>query len=89
MFSRSASRVLGKQASFELQEAPAAYGSLSNVAVCAMRSTVRDDGQLEVQKNGGTRKPLSLSLFLTASKISLTPSPVVIVTLSLPGSDKE
>jgi len=50
---------------------------------------VRDGGQLEVGKNEGKCKPLSLSLFLTASKISLTPSPVVIVALNLQGRDKE
>jgi hypothetical protein len=49
---------------------------------------VRDGGQLEVRKNEGKCKPLSLSLFFTASNILLTPSPIVIVVLSLRDSDK-
>jgi len=46
---------LGKQASFELQEAPAAYGSLSNVAVCAMRSTARE---MVVSLRGGRMRKM-------------------------------
>jgi hypothetical protein len=50
---------------------------------------VRDGGQPKGGKNEEKCKPLSLSLFFTASNISVTPSPVVIVALSLRGRDKE